>query len=98
MATFYGIPGLNGSANSSGSAYLINLTGGSLAELADLIGDTFNLENGFNSIEAGLGNDIINGGSGADYFYKRELPLTSCAATQEPICSCTQTARLRPGM
>jgi len=65
MATFTGTNG-NDSVNAS-SGSLVGFTGGTVAELQDAIGDTFNGLDGNDTISAGLGNDIITGGGGCRY-------------------------------
>ena len=64
MAIFTGTTGID-TANAS-SATLTGFTGGSLAELQDVVGDIINGLGGADIISAGDGDDTINGGTGAD--------------------------------
>ena len=60
MVTFTGTAGNDIADASAGT--LIGFTGGSVAELQDNTGDTFNPLTGADTIVAGSGNDIINSG------------------------------------
>jgi Ca2+-binding RTX toxin-like protein len=74
MATFTGIAGQDGKADSLGSLTITGFVGDPVANqalLQDAIGDTFNLANGTNTVTGGLGSDVINGGTGIDTFIKR---------------------------
>ena len=62
MATFTGTGG-NDVANATNGT-LTGFTGGTVAELQDGVGDTFNAGDGADSIVAGAGNDTVNGGGG----------------------------------
>ena len=68
MATFTGTTNndtADATAN-SGAGSLNGFGGGTLAELIDNLGDTFNASGGADTIVAGAGNDTLNGGLGAD--------------------------------
>src|SRR5262245_409363 len=67
MATFTGTAG-NDVADVSGGGTLTGFTGGTLAQLTDATGDTFNGLAGNDRIVSGSGNDIINGGAGNDFI------------------------------
>jgi Ca2+-binding RTX toxin-like protein len=62
MATFTGTTG-NDTANAT-TGTLTGFSGGTVAQLQDAIGDTFNGGNGADAIVAGSGDDTINLGSG----------------------------------
>lgn len=62
MATFNGTSGADVANASTGT--LTGFTGGTLAQLQDAAGDTFNGGNGADTIVAGSGNDTINLGTG----------------------------------
>ncbi len=62
MATFTGTTG-NDTANAT-TGTLTGFSGGTVAQLQDAIGDTFNGGNGADTIVAGSGDDTINLGSG----------------------------------
>src|SRR5262245_52902918 len=64
MATFTGTGGADTANATTGT--LIGFTGGTVTELQDAIGDTFNGLGGIDTIIAGSGNDTLNGGAGAD--------------------------------
>lgn len=65
MAIFLGALAGNDIAN-AGTGILVGFTGGTLAQLQDSIGDTFNCLGGNDFVFAGSGNDSIQGGLGAD--------------------------------
>ncbi len=67
MATFTGTAG-NDVANATGGGTLTGFTGGTLAQLTDAQGDTFNGLAGNDNIVSGSGDDIINGGAGNDFI------------------------------
>lgn len=62
MATFNGTSGADVANASSGT--VTGFTGGTIAQLQDTSGDTFNGGNGADTIVAGSGNDTINLGTG----------------------------------
>jgi Ca2+-binding RTX toxin-like protein len=65
MATFTGTAGIDVANATNGT--LTGFTGGTLAELQDAIGDTFDGgASGADTIIAGIGDDIITGGADAD--------------------------------
>jgi Ca2+-binding RTX toxin-like protein len=49
--------------------YLLGFTGGTVADLTDPIGDTFNGNDGNDYVNAASGDDIIDGGNGNDTLY-----------------------------
>ncbi|TKB77299.1 MAG: DUF4347 domain-containing protein [Nitrospira sp.] len=59
MATFNGTP--NGDTADATNGTLIGFTGGTVSELQDATGDTFNPLAGNDTVVAGSGNDTING-------------------------------------
>jgi Ca2+-binding RTX toxin-like protein len=69
MATFTGTSG-NDIANAANGT-LTGFTGGTITELQDGIGDTFNANNGLDTIIAASGADTINGGGGDDFIAGR---------------------------
>lgn len=65
MAIFTGT-NFNNSVNANGAPVLVGFTGGTIAQLTDLLGDRFLGLGGNDSIFAGRGNDTISGGDGND--------------------------------
>ena len=65
MATFTGTSGNDVAANPT----LTGFTGGTLAELTDATGDTFNAGDGADSVQAGSGADTVNGEGGNDTLF-----------------------------
>jgi Ca2+-binding RTX toxin-like protein len=66
MATFNGTSG--GDVIDVGSGTIVGFTGGTVFELQDGFGDTFNPGDGIDLVSAGFGNDVINGSNGADNY------------------------------
>jgi Ca2+-binding RTX toxin-like protein len=64
MATFNGTSGANTANATTGT--LTGFAGGTISELQDGIGDTFNGDGDNDTVVAGSGNDTLNGGLGAD--------------------------------
>jgi Ca2+-binding RTX toxin-like protein len=64
LATFAGTAGDDEAKANAG--VIVGFTGGTLAELQDGVGDTFNAGAGNDTIVAGNGNDTLNGNAGED--------------------------------